>query len=106
MQDIGGLPGSTSTVPFAINSSGQVVGFSNTSLGGRAFIWSSITGIKDLNTLIPGNSRLVLTSALGINDLGQIVAIGTVNADSGHSVDLDDPHHAALHTHVFVLTPF
>ncbi len=62
--------------------------------------------MQDLNTLIPPKSGLVLTWATGINDFGQIVAVGTVNADTEHSVNLDDPRHAALHVHVFLLTAF
>jgi probable HAF family extracellular repeat protein len=105
IQEVEGLADSTFSVAFDINNSGQVVGTSNTSLGPRAFVWSESTGAKDLNSLIPANSGLVLVSAISINDRWQIVATGTVNADTGHFVDLDDPHHAALHTHVFLLTP-
>jgi probable HAF family extracellular repeat protein len=105
MQSLGALANSTFTTASDINNNGQVVGTSNTSLGSRAFAWSSDTGIVDLNTLIPSKSGIVLTSALSVNDLGLIVAIGSVTADPGHSVDLDDPHHAGVKTHAFVLIP-
>jgi hypothetical protein len=58
-----------------------------------------------LNTLIPADTGAVLISAVSINDNGQIVALGVRNADPRHIVDSDDPQHAELETHVFVLTP-
>jgi probable HAF family extracellular repeat protein len=103
IQDLGTLGGLFSEAA-SINNTGVVVGASTTSLGGRAFVWTSVTGMQDLNSLIPSSSGVVLTGALGINDHGQIVAIGVVNVDTAHMVDLDDPHHAGP-THQFLLTP-
>jgi probable HAF family extracellular repeat protein len=105
MQSLGNFPGSTFTMATDINSFGQVVGTGATSLGTRAFFWSSSTGMIDLNALIPASSGIVLTSATGISDSGQIVALGTVNADTERGVELDDPHMAGNSIHVFVLTP-
>jgi len=33
----------------------------------------------DLNSLLPPNSGLIVTKAVGINDAGQIAATGTLN---------------------------
>jgi probable HAF family extracellular repeat protein len=66
--DLGSL-GGTSTAT-SINDSGQVVGYSDTSVPGdtHAFLWSVTTGIQDLG-MTGGNS----TQAFGINSKGQIV---------------------------------
>ncbi|KAB8316387.1 DUF3466 family protein [Tolypothrix campylonemoides VB511288] len=71
----GRFPASESDWSFAndINDLGQVVGGSNSGLNGpRAFLWSSSTGMVDLNTLIDPGIRL--DSATAINNQGQIVA--------------------------------
>jgi probable HAF family extracellular repeat protein len=86
MIDLGSLEGaSNSTNPsdaYAINSVGQVVGYTVTSSGnGHAFLWTptspnATTGTMiDLNTLI-GSNQISLGEAMGINDRGQIVANG------------------------------
>src|SRR5207245_7914924 len=60
-----------SSVANDINDRGQVVGESNTSSGSyRAFLWQNGT-MTDLGTL-PGGT---VSSASGINDLGQIVGV-------------------------------
>jgi Tricorn protease C1 domain len=46
---------------------------------GRPFIWSECNGMRDLNTLIRGNSGWLLNSATDINVWGQIVGMGTLN---------------------------
>jgi probable HAF family extracellular repeat protein len=66
--DLGTLGGTTS-VPAAINSAGEVVGWSYTSSGAQhAFLYANGT-MTDLGTL-PGYPQ---STATGINDLGQIV---------------------------------
>lgn len=79
MIDLGNLGGKTSEA-LAINNNSQVVGSSETSQLdsdyshtpiSHAYIWQNGHMI-DLNTLIPKNSGLVLQSATGINDAGQI----------------------------------
>jgi probable HAF family extracellular repeat protein len=66
-----------SAVATSINTSSQIVGFQN----GRATIWQN--GVAtDLNTLIPSNAGVTLTSANGINDNGQIVGSGHISGSS------------------------
>jgi len=88
MRDLGTLAGDSSSVAAKINRFGQVIGSSGTAvtLGGpdgdvvqvtgRPFIWSELSGMRDLNTLIRGNSGWVLNSATDINVWGQIVGDG------------------------------
>jgi probable HAF family extracellular repeat protein len=67
-----------------INNQGQVVGITHDRYSSDkvAFIWDSINGIVDLNTLIDTTgSGWHVSTAMGINDLGQIV--GTAHNDSG-----------------------
>jgi len=62
----------------AINSSGIVVGVSDTkSSGSHAFVLSQNGAMLDLNGLIPARSGWVLREARGINDQGEIVGYGT-----------------------------
>jgi probable HAF family extracellular repeat protein len=74
MEDLGTLGGSNS-LAWTINSSGQIVGWSETSsLADHAFLWMRSEGMKDLNTLVinlPAGIRL--SRATGNNDAGQIV---------------------------------
>ena len=81
--DLGTLGGAWSAAG-AINASGVIVGWSAyagqpDSSPGRGFVDQNGV-MTDLNSLIASNLGLTLTSAVGINDLGQIVAIGK-NAD-------------------------
>jgi probable HAF family extracellular repeat protein len=85
IQDLGTLPGATTSVAYKINFFGQVIGSSD----GLPFIWTQRAGMQDLNTLIAGNSGWVLNIATGINIWGQIVGSGTLNGQ----------------THGFLLTP-
>jgi probable HAF family extracellular repeat protein len=104
MKDLGTLGGDFSDA-LDLNNNGDVVGTSTSGAGGHAFHWSSSTGMQDLNALIPSNSSVVLTSALGINNAGLIVAIGVVTTDRSGPVDIDDTHLHAGQTHAFILTP-
>jgi probable HAF family extracellular repeat protein len=79
MTDLGTLGGSSRAE--AINSKGQVVGFSflldRTEPPFRhAFLWEKGGPMIDLNTLIPTNSSLELVAAQNINDRGEIVGLG------------------------------
>jgi hypothetical protein len=42
----------------------------------HAFLWTKAGGMRDLNDLIPGDSNVLLVSAVGINSRGQIIAFG------------------------------
>jgi probable HAF family extracellular repeat protein len=63
---------SASQYPDALNDEDQIVG----TVGSDAALFDDGT-TTDLNTLIPDNSGWVLEDATAINDLGQIVGIGT-----------------------------
>jgi probable HAF family extracellular repeat protein len=98
IQDLGTLPGDTASLAMKINLLGQIIGNSGTAsvdengvvqVTGRPFVWSSRTGMRDLNTLIRTNSGWVLHSVSDINVWGQIVGTGTLNGE----------------THGFLLTP-
>lgn len=79
--DLGVLPGYTSSWAGDLNTSGQVVGCSDTSSGdnepcggmfgttGHASLWNASTGLQDLGTLGGGTYSV----ADGINDNGQVV---------------------------------
>jgi uncharacterized membrane protein len=93
IRDLGTLPGDTNSVATKINSFGQAIGSSGNTfvfheglnpdlaheVVGRPFIWSERSGMRDLNTLIRGNSKWVLSSATDINVWGQIVGQGMLN---------------------------
>jgi probable HAF family extracellular repeat protein len=83
MSDLGTL-GGVNSYGYAVNSSDQVVGKSQTSNGSEyhAFLYSN-GQMVDLNTLIasdPNSVGVTLTSAVGINDEGWIVANGTATS--------------------------
>jgi probable HAF family extracellular repeat protein len=83
LQDLG-MPSSEHKYALAraVNNAGQVVGLARphflSSDGERAWIFSAGT-MQDLNNLIPANSGWVLSSAVDINDAGQIVGNGFKN---------------------------
>jgi probable HAF family extracellular repeat protein len=90
ISDLGTLPGDILSVASKTNVFGQVIGSSGntaiidenyniTGVSGRPFIWSERSGMRDLNTLIRGNSKWVLLSATDINAWGQIVGQGMLN---------------------------
>ncbi len=85
------LPGVTisswNSAALGVNRLGQVVGWAqNNSGASRAFLCTGSTGAMiDLNTLLPGGSLWVLTSARSINDAGIIVGTGTYNGQSPRS---------------------
>jgi probable HAF family extracellular repeat protein len=103
MQNLGTLGGDSTALD--LNNNGDVVGTSTAALGGHAFHWTSSTGMQDLNTLIPADSGVILTAAIGINNAGWIVAIGAVTPDHSQPLNLDDTHIHAGPIHAFLLTP-
>lgn len=88
IQDLGLLPGATTSVANKINLFGQVIGSSD----GTPFIWTQRSGMQDLNSLIPVSSGWTLSTATGINAWGQIVGEGTRNGQPhGYLLTPADP---------------
>jgi len=83
VQDLGALPGDSSSVAWGINQRGDVVGWSSGPNGHHAFVFTDVGGMVMLSGL-PDKPR---TIARRINDAGDIV--GTADAggtDIGHAV--------------------
>jgi len=83
VEDLGALPGDASSVAWAINARGDVVGWSAGPAGTRAFLYTTAGGMVAL----PGLPDKPRTLARDINDAGVIV--GAANAggtDLGHAV--------------------
>jgi len=82
MTDLGTLNGDKSSASSAINSQGQIVGYScprtcEDHFHNHAVLWQN-GSIFDLNKLIRlGRTGLILTRAFAINDRGEIAGIGT-----------------------------
>ena len=68
---LGTLPNESESVAYSINNLNQVVGNS----GSRAFLWADDV-MADLNALIPTNSGWQLTTAVDVNDAGQVLGAG------------------------------
>ena len=82
--DIGLLiPPKNSAFSFAhdINSFEEVVGDSDSPTGTHAFLYDSTNGMRDLNRMIT-DTNWVLTSAVAINDSGQIIGLGSHNGQT------------------------
>jgi len=91
--DLGDLGGGEGRA-YAVNDSGQIVGYSMTAaLEQHAFLWTQSGGMVDLNVFLPEGSSWVLQVAHDINDAGWI---------AGWGVNTDDPEDAL---HAFVLIP-
>jgi probable HAF family extracellular repeat protein len=83
VEDLGALAGDSSSVAWAINEKGDVVGWSMGPAGTRAFVYTDTGGMVAL----PGLPDRPRTVARDINDAGVIV--GSANAggtDLGHAV--------------------
>jgi probable HAF family extracellular repeat protein len=83
VEDLGVLAGDTSSVAWAINANGDVVGWSMGPAGTRAFLYTTAGGMVAL----PGLPDKPRTVARDINDAG--VVVGSANAggtDLGHAV--------------------
>jgi probable HAF family extracellular repeat protein len=78
IQDLGTL-GGTNSIAIDINAAGVVIGTSQIAGDGatHAFVWSSGTGMQDLNATTGAD----ITDVVEINDAGQIV--GTVRTSGG-----------------------
>jgi probable HAF family extracellular repeat protein len=92
MHDLGTL-GGTDSQGRGINASGHVVGLSTTNplenFRYHAFLYTSDSGMVDLNTFIDPLSGWELKEAWGINDAGQITGVGQIGGQR----------------HAFLLTP-
>jgi probable HAF family extracellular repeat protein len=92
MQDIGTLSATVGGTVYqgsfaqanAINDYGIVVGSSNTpdDAAVHAFIYTTKSGMVDLNYILPAGSPWVLQSANGISADGTVVGVGTINGES------------------------
>jgi probable HAF family extracellular repeat protein len=90
IEDLGVLPGGSYSIAFGVNDSGVVVGYGNLfDNAPHAMVWTSTSGMQDLNKLIPADSGWVLINANAINNVGQITGYGAKNG----------------HNHAFLLTP-
>lgn len=69
MQDLGTLPGDTSSRANRISDQGIVVGASEGLAGVRAFVWSSNVGMQEIGSLQGGN----YSEAFAVNQAGQVV---------------------------------
>jgi probable HAF family extracellular repeat protein len=83
LADIGRLGDFRYTKGLAVNTGSEVVGIAFQSPGGltRAFVWRGGTA-SDLNTVLPTDTPWTLTAANDVNDLGQIVGIGTLGGET------------------------
>jgi len=80
--DLGDLPGGQdSSIARDINEAGQVVGNGSAQDGAHAFIWQNGM-MSDLNALIDSGLGWTLSSALAINDQGQILGKGLFNGQA------------------------
>ncbi len=99
MRDLGTLPGGHRSRATAINSKGQIVGYSDVKgnrLSSYPVLWEH-GQVQDLTKLIPGGTKWwSLSGAAGINDRGQIVGDGaTLDSNGGYNHPL----------HAYLLTP-
>ena len=90
VRDLGLLSGGTSSHANSINTAGLIVGQADTGGSLRAVLTDTNgNGLIDLNSLVDPGLGWTLTSATGINDLGMITGVGTLNGRD----------------HAFLLTP-
>lgn len=81
LTDLGTLTGGNSSRANALNELGQIVGWSASSVGNRAFLYET-GAMTDLNLLIDPTTGWVLNEASGINESGQIVGWGLHNGQT------------------------
>jgi probable HAF family extracellular repeat protein len=91
--DLGVVTGAPQNEAKAINASGQIVGTSVLPSTYKPFkagkhipFISTVSGLVDLNTLIPAGSGFTLTDAVSINESGQILCDATNASGNEHAV--------------------
>jgi probable HAF family extracellular repeat protein len=84
MKDLGTLSGGNTSLANSINSSGIVVGQSNSgsSLHWHAVKWDASNKITDLGTLVGGDYSI----AFGINSSSEIVGYGNISNNAAHAM--------------------
>jgi probable HAF family extracellular repeat protein len=85
MQDLGTLGTSNLNISraWAINNSGQVVGYSSLDDGNfHAFLWTQAGGMKDLGTINGGTDSF----AFGISSSGRVVGDASPSSQGGQGV--------------------
>lgn len=102
-QDLGALPGGSTSRARDIDSNGIAVGTSNSASGNRAFIWTSADGMRDLNSL-SNSPNIVLIDAISVNKQGAILALG-INRSDLPSSDTANLEEHELPRQVVLLTP-
>jgi len=108
MQELGVLPGGSSSRALAVSDLGEVVGSSTSASGDHAFVWTRQTGIIDLNGADSINLGVVLIEAHAINDKGEILAMGRVMPAAGVGgacVSPDDQQCTPAPPSIFLLIP-
>jgi probable HAF family extracellular repeat protein len=110
MQDLGTFPGAMVTAITCcntLNNHGEAVGVTADSSGNtRAFLWHD-NALTDLNTLIPADSPLYLTSGSSINDSGRIVGTAIVKSSCPTTTPptWQGNQGACTEVHAFLATP-
>ncbi|WP_371264319.1 DUF3466 family protein [Nitrosospira sp. Nsp14] len=89
MRDLGTLGGNDSSA-LGINDAGQAVGRSRMSWGtDHAFITSADgIGMTDLNSLVDLPGGIILTDAVDINNVGQVIAFGVIPEPEAYALFL------------------
>ena len=85
--NLGTIGGDSCAYANSINAKGRVVGRSGLCLiaDAHAFLWEKGGPLVDLNTLVPSGNGVHLTSALFINDKGEIAATGLLGNGDQHA---------------------
>jgi probable HAF family extracellular repeat protein len=96
MLDLGTIGTDPTSEAFSINSHGEVVGGSSPpGIDLHGFIWEDGGPMMDLNLLTVPGSDLIVTSALLINDRGEIGCLGQLADGTTHPcvlIPCDDAH--------------
>ena len=85
MINLGVLLTGLNAFPNALNSSGSVVGWSQTHaiFGQHAFLWTQAKGMQDLGTL--GGKHSLTSNALRINDSGAVIGVSQTGTLTTHA---------------------